>query len=155
MKLPCLLLLALILTLPASALAAAVPAGRVITWGMNIGGENTSASTHFISNWTGVVTVVGQPLRDVVAVAAGNTHALAVRADGTVLGWGFDFYGQSTGCATRNTPANNGLVRIGGRVLSNVIAVAAGDNFSLALKKDGTVVGWGDSREGQTGCTPI
>jgi alpha-tubulin suppressor-like RCC1 family protein len=89
-------------------------------------------------------------MRDVVAIAAGNSHALALRADGTVVGWGFDFYGQSTGCATRNTPANNGLVRIGGRILSNVIATAAGYNFSLALEKDGTVVGWGDNQWGQT-----
>lgn len=35
---------------------------------------------------------------------------------------------------------------------SNAVAIAAGRDFSLALKADGTVAGWGDSHFGQ--CTP-
>ena len=35
--------------------------------------------------------------------------------------------------------------------LSGVMAVAAGDYHSLALKADGTVVAWGDNNYGQ--CT--
>ena len=149
MKPTYLTLLALTLSLSAAGLAAGASSGRVISWGMNIGGS-ADAPRPFVSNWTGVVSIAGQPLRDIVAVAAGSTHALAVRADGTVEGWGYDYYGQGTGFGTGSGHATNGFVRIGGRVLSNVIAVAAGDNFSLALKTDGTVVGWGDNRWGQT-----
>jgi alpha-tubulin suppressor-like RCC1 family protein len=148
MKPTYLTLLALTLSLSAAGLAAGASSGRVISWGMNIGGS-ADAPRPFVSNWTGVVSIAGQPLRDIVAVAAGSTHALAVRADGTVEGWGYDYYGQGTGFGTGSGHATNGFVRIGGRVLSNVIAVAAGDNFSLALKTDGTVVGWGDNRWGQ------
>jgi alpha-tubulin suppressor-like RCC1 family protein len=61
----------------------------------------------------------------VTSLAAGNAHALALRADGTVLGWG-------QGSAAE-VPAD----------LAGVTAIAAGGNFSLALKDDGTVVNWG------------
>lgn len=61
------------------------------------------------------------------AIAAGYSHALALRNDGTVVGWGYNNYGPAT-------------PPIG---LSNVIAIAAGQNHSLALKSDGSVVTWG------------
>jgi hypothetical protein len=55
-------------------------------------------------------------LDDVVAVAAGGYHSLALRADGTVVGW----------------PAHDGrLVPPAG--LDGVLAIAAGSFFSLAL----------------------
>ncbi|MFA6135278.1 MAG: immunoglobulin domain-containing protein, partial [Phycisphaerae bacterium] len=66
-------------------------------------------------------------LNDVVNIAAGNYHALALHADGTVTSWGANNEGQST------VPAG----------LTNVVAVAAGSYRSLALKADGTVLGWG------------
>ena len=69
-----------------------------------------------------------------VAIAAGDDYSLALKADGTVVGWGANNTGQT------NIPAG----------LSNVVAIAAGCNHSLALKADGTVVGWGDNGTGQT-----
>ncbi len=33
-------------------------------------------------------------------------------------------------------------------LLTNAVAVAGGYGFSLALKSDGTVVGWGDNASG-------
>lgn len=35
-------------------------------------------------------------LSDVAAVAAGQYHHLAVKADGTVVGWGNNEYGQTS-----------------------------------------------------------
>ena len=61
-------------------------------------------------------------------------HSLALKADGTVVGWGDNAYGETT------IPAG----------LTNVVAIAAGADYSLALKADGTVVGWGDNTDGQT-----
>jgi hypothetical protein len=66
-------------------------------------------------------------LNNVVAIAAGAGHNLALKADGTVAAWGADNYGQTD-------------VPVG---LSNVVAIAAGGWHSLALKRDGTVVAWG------------
>ena len=59
-----------------------------------------------------------------VAIAAGLNHSLALKADGTVVAWGFNPDGQST------IPAG----------LTGVISIAAGGNFSLALT-DGAVPG--------------
>ncbi len=69
-----------------------------------------------------------------VAIAAGYSFSLALKADGTVVGWGDNSSGQT------NIPAG----------LNNVVAIAAGILHSLALKPDGTVVGWGDNSFGQT-----
>jgi hypothetical protein len=52
------------------------------------------------------------------------------RPVGAVVGWGYDYFGEST------VPAN----------LSVAVAVAAGEGHSLALQPDGTIVGWGDNR---------
>ncbi|HZR20344.1 MAG TPA: putative Ig domain-containing protein [Verrucomicrobiae bacterium] len=86
---------------------------------------------------TGVVSAWGandflqaqapQGLAGVVAIAAGQSHSLALKSDGTVQAWGLNTEGQA------NVPAD----------LSKVIAIAAGSNYSLALQADGTVRGWG------------
>jgi len=74
-----------------------------------------------------------------VAIAAGDDHSLALRADGTVVAWGGrNWYGQ-----TDVSPQ-----------ATNVIAIAAGGNHSLALRADGTAVGWGINLYGQTDVPP-
>ena len=70
---------------------------------------------------------------NVIGVAAGGGHSLAVREDGSVLGWGLNDSGQTIA-----------------PTLTNAIAVAAGNKHSLALRDNGTVVAWGRNTEGQT-----
>jgi len=53
---------------------------------------------------------------DFIAIAAGREHSLAVKSDGSVVGWGRNDYGQAT------APAGN-----------NFIAIAAGSDFSLPI----------------------
>ncbi|MCX6921945.1 MAG: immunoglobulin domain-containing protein, partial [Verrucomicrobia bacterium] len=80
-------------------------------------------------------------LSNVVAVAAADTVAVALRKNGTVVAWGHG-YGEDT-----NAPPG----------LSNVVAIAAGvrplgtlasagsyGNHSLALQADGQIAGWGN-----------
>ena len=101
-----------------------------------------------IIGWAGVDRVLPVPVEatNVMSIAAGAGHSLALRKDGTVVGWGRNRDGQATGVPIRSFPSEtNGLVRLGGRVLSNVVAIAAGGDFSLALKSDGSVIGWGDN----------
>jgi hypothetical protein len=78
-------------------------------------------------------------LSNVVAIAAGAGHTLALRADGTVVAWGsnLDLQGIYVGQA---------VVPKG---LSNVMAIAAGAAHSVALRRNGTLIGWGSSAEGQ------
>jgi alpha-tubulin suppressor-like RCC1 family protein len=84
-------------------------------------------------------TNVPKGLTNIVAVAAGNTHILALNADGTVSAWGDTTAGQT------NIPPG----------LANVVAIAGGGSESLALKGDGTVVAWGDNTYGQTNVPPV
>jgi alpha-tubulin suppressor-like RCC1 family protein len=114
------------------------PWGEVWAWGENSAGVVTG--TPHVGYTTGVVTVAGEKLTDITAVAAGYFHAVALRRDGTPVGWGSNQEGQALG--SEPPRGTNGLVTIGGRTLSNVVQVAAG-NFSLALRRDRRVVTWG------------
>jgi hypothetical protein len=78
-------------------------------------------------------------LTNVTAVAAGGSHTLALRADGTVVAWG-----ENTDAG--GTVAGQSVVPLG---LTNVVAIGAGEYHSLAVRANGTVVAWGDDSEGQ------
>jgi len=73
-------------------------------------------------------------LTNVVGIAAGLAHSLALNANGTIVAWGNNNSGEC------NVPTN----------LTNAVAISAGDWFTMALKNDGTVVAWGDNTYGQT-----
>jgi alpha-tubulin suppressor-like RCC1 family protein len=83
-------------------------AGTVVAWGNNGNGQAT----------------VPAGLSNVVAVAAKPYGSLALKADGTIVGWG-----------SATTPGN----------ASNIVAIAAGDFANLALRRDGAVLAWGSS----------
>ncbi len=83
-------------------------------------------------------------LSDVTALAAGRAHALALLADGTVTAWGANYYGQlGDGTRVTTTPFARALPApvLG---LTNVVAIAAGEDVSFALRADGTVWSWGN-----------
>jgi alpha-tubulin suppressor-like RCC1 family protein/uncharacterized protein YjdB len=121
--------------------------GTVVTWGWNQYGQLGIGTTGGIS----LLPVAVPGLSGVVAIAAGYDHTVALKSDGTVVAWGGDQNGQlgdgTTGdsvCHCRSTP-----VTVLG--LSGVVSVAAGSHDSVALKSDGTVVGWGWNDYGQLG----
>jgi alpha-tubulin suppressor-like RCC1 family protein len=74
-------------------------------------------------------------LDSLVAISAGFSHSLGLRADGTVVAWG-----QGAPGATLGEDHNQALVP---ESATNIIAISAGDYHSLALKADGTVISWG------------
>lgn len=85
-----------------------------------------------------VPTNVPSGLFDLVAVAAGNYHVLALRSDGRVATW-----------SRYNTVATNVPATV-----TNVAAVAAGGDCSMALRSNGTVVVWGNNSSGQWNVPP-
>jgi alpha-tubulin suppressor-like RCC1 family protein len=86
---------------------------------------------------------------DWISVSLGESHALALKSDGTLWSWGHNGMGQ---LGTGTNP--DGSIKAG--VSSPVqvgtdddwIAISAGNNYSLALKSDGTLWAWGDNEFG-------
>lgn len=82
-------------------------------------------------------------------IARGTQHTVAIRADDTLWGWGKAKSG-SIGNQTDNTIfASSNAVQIGSA--SNWQKVVAGTDFSVGLKKDGTIWGWGSNANWQMG----
>ena len=94
-------------------------------------------------NGSSILSVEGKPVTNATSVAAGEGFFLALRSDGTVIGSGQNARNQAVGYGACDS--TNGIVLINGAVLSNVVAISAGQMFGLALKQDGTVVGWGET----------
>jgi alpha-tubulin suppressor-like RCC1 family protein len=130
--------------------------GAVVAWGDNSAGQVTGTATTNTDSAIAIpVTLGGAVLSNVTAIAAGFYHTVALKDDGTVVAWGDNSAGQVTGTATTNTDSAIAIpVTLGVKVLSNVTAIAAGFYHTVALKKDGTVVAWGDNSLGQVTGTP-
>jgi alpha-tubulin suppressor-like RCC1 family protein len=117
--------------------------GRVWGWGDNENGEiGTNAPTGTDQGTNLPVPVAG--ISNVIAIAAGTAHSMALTADKKVWTWGANFSGQlgDGTTTTRGVPA---------AVFSNVVAIAAGYDFSLAVTSNGLVYGWGDDFYGELG----
>ena len=89
-----------------------VLAGSIVSWG-----NTTFDSSQLDTN-------------DFVAISAGDSHSLALKSDGSIVGWGADSYSQAT--------PHEG---------NDFVAIAAGGGHSLALKSDGSVAGWGSNMD--------
>ncbi len=127
----------------AAMLTVAVHHYIAVAWGQNTYGQLGSASTE--------PSYLPEPvsgLSYVTAVAGGTRHSLALLSNGTVMAWGADEWGQLGGGGEALTMSD---VPIQVPDLTNVVAIAAGANFSLALRSNGTVMAWGGNSSGQLG----
>lgn len=88
--------------------------------------------------------VEGDVLKDVISIAAGGCHNLALDAQGHLYAWGTGTNGQLGNGATTSvsTPV---------KVMDNVSTMAAGALHSLAVKTDGSVWAWGSNTNGRLG----
>jgi alpha-tubulin suppressor-like RCC1 family protein len=132
--------LALVAGRAASALA--ITSGPV-AWGSNSSGQLGDGSTEASD-----VPVAVKGLEAPTAVAAGESHSLAVLSNSQVMAWGDNSEGQ---LGNPNFHEDHDLpvaVYLGG-----VTAVSSGGEFSLALGA-GTVAAWGDNNVGQLGSHP-
>ncbi|MFI5218321.1 MAG: T9SS type A sorting domain-containing protein [Bacteroidia bacterium] len=122
-------------------------------WGYNGGGRLGDNTT--INRYT-PVQVMGPGgagfLTGITVIAAGESHFIALRYDGSVWAWGRNAdaqVGDSTN-TDRWTPEQvHGPGNVG--FLANIVAISGGARHSVALKNDGTLWAWGDNSNGQLG----
>ncbi|RYG47877.1 hypothetical protein EON79_06120, partial [bacterium] len=100
-------------------LATAVSAASVVQWG-----EGTGDAVN-----TGNIFALTNP----AAIAYGDYHMVALKTDGTIASWGYDYSGSTV------VPAN----------LTQMVQVSAGRYHSLARRSTGTVRAWGANNYGQ------
>ena len=118
--------------------------GTVWAWGSNGYGNLGEGSTTYRPT---IVRASG--LDHVVAIAAGQLHSLAVKSDGTVWAWGYNNYGEIGDTTSTNRSVPVQTTQASG--LTGALAATAGIYYSLALKNDGTIWGWGHNDVGQFG----
>lgn len=83
-----------------------------------------------------------------VAIAAGGYHGLALDRQGRVHAWGANSYGQLGRSSADVWNSKLPLVVPG---LPSIVAIAAGEEHSLALDRQGRVWAWGKNSTGQLG----
>jgi alpha-tubulin suppressor-like RCC1 family protein len=110
--------------------------GNVISLGLTPAGGNFSwvveAPNSPIAQWgTTFPNFAYGPLKQ---LASGSKDNLALTPMGTVVGWGPNSTGQTTGV----------------QFLSNIKSISSGSYHSLAVAADGTMTAWGDSSYGKT-----
>ena len=120
--------------------------GEVWSYGYNGYGQlgTGDTSNKILPTYTGI--------NNIVSIALGSAHTVAVDKDGHVWTWGYNNYGQlGNGTTTSSYTKVQVKSPDGEGVLENIIAVAAGDSYSLALDKDGNVYAWGYNGYGNLG----
>ncbi|MBK8475467.1 MAG: hypothetical protein IPL39_03935 [Opitutaceae bacterium] len=131
--------------------------GRVFAWGSGQYGQlgNGLIGSGTTSNLPVAVTTSGDiDGRALVAIAAGESHCLALSSDGRVYTWGRNHRGQLgneiSGAGT-DSPVPVGIPLTGALTGRVVTAIAAGQHHCLALCNDGALVAWGANTFGQLG----
>ena len=110
--------------------------------------------------------------KNVAKVVSGGNFTVALKSDGTVWSWGYNAYGQlGIGRAYGRNDLNQQQVikgkyetyvtdeetgatstrLVADEYLDNVIDISAGENFAVAVTKDGKVYSWGLNDNGQLG----
>jgi len=116
--------------------------GALWAWGWNyLGqlGDSTTVDRHY-------PVQIGSDINWTQVSACMSYHTLALKKDGTLWAWGYNYYGQlgDNTTVTRLSP-----VQVGND--TDWSQVSAGGYNSFALKSDGTLWAWGDNRDGELG----
>ncbi|MGA1871517.1 MAG: thrombospondin type 3 repeat-containing protein [bacterium] len=144
------------------------PDGTVWAWGRNIRGELGNDSTDDIDSPTQVLGGESGDtfLLNIIDISTSHfgvqipeedpgqraQHNLALKSDGTVWAWGFNSSGQLGNGSSGDYEMSPVQVKyLSGTPLTDIVSIAAGSNFSLAVKSDGTVWAWGEGSYGTIG----
>ncbi|GGG17668.1 fibronectin type III domain-containing protein [Paenibacillus aceti] len=125
-----------------------IAGGKYVTYGLRNDGKVWGWGTNSSDKYTRVPSEL-PGFENIKSLAVGNQnrHVAAIKEDGTVLTYTYYNYGGEAGDGTtemKYTP----VLAVG---LTDVISVAAGYDYTVALKNDGTVWAWGSNSQGQLG----
>jgi alpha-tubulin suppressor-like RCC1 family protein len=115
--------------------------GTVWAWG----GAYTSLGNGYTQT---AYSPVQMHIDHVKQISGGYRHSLLLKDDGTVWAVGGNEHGQ-LGNGKQSADITVEPIQVEG--LQDMIGIAAGDDHSLALRKDGTVWAWGGNQNGQLG----
>jgi alpha-tubulin suppressor-like RCC1 family protein len=109
----------------------------------DIGTGTVSANTQMWGYSTPIQIGSGTDWSD---ISAGGAHSMAIKNNGTLWAWGYNFYGQLGigDYANRSSP-----VQIGS--LNTWAKVHCGHTYTIAIKNDGTLWAWGTNDAGELG----
>ncbi len=132
--------------------------GLVYAWGANGASHSLGDGGSDDRSYADLVMVDAEtPLTDVIEIAAGSQHVLALKSDGSLWAWGNNAHGQ-LGNGTQTSaefaiPVSAGSSNPGnpGDALTGVASIGAGAWHSLAVMTDGTVLAWGETALGRLG----
>jgi alpha-tubulin suppressor-like RCC1 family protein len=119
--------------------------GKVYATGDNGDGQLGLGDTEERGVFTEVSSLSG---KKIIAIAAGWDHSFAVDSGGKVYATGDNEYGW---LGLGDTEKREVFTEISSLKGKKIIAIAAGDDHSLALDKDGKVYAAGNSKFGQIG----
>jgi uncharacterized repeat protein (TIGR03803 family) len=117
--------------------------GTAWAWGRNSFGNLGDGTT--VSTRTAPVQITA--LSNVVAVAGGRFHAMALESNGSVWVWGNNSYGQ----LGNGTTSLNQYVPVQVGSISNIVAISAGAGACYALESNGALWAWGHNDYGELG----
>ena len=128
--------------------------GTAVAWGNNqagVFGNGTVTDSAIPQNVTMPETEEGTVRFS--KLCAGYDHVVALATDGTVWSWGSDESGQLGNRNIAETPQSvNTPKQVHGALEGkNVVSIAAGHAFSLALTSEGKVYAWGNNQFGILG----
>lgn len=90
-----------------------------------------------------------EKIMDDVSTVSTTYHTLIIKTDGTLWSMGFNFHGQlgnGKKLEELGTGEPNPI-----KIMDNVVKVSAGNDSSMALKKDGSLWGFGSNSSGELG----
>ena len=131
--------------------------GTVWAWGYNAFGQVGNGTTNDTATPVQVGLESVPPLSPVTKLGGRTYFNLAVKADGTVWGWGMNWSGQmgngtvnSSSGVQVSVPVQVSNSQVGGAI-NNPVQVSCGYTYGVVLLTNGTVWTWGTGGNGELG----
>jgi alpha-tubulin suppressor-like RCC1 family protein len=121
--------------------------GLVWAWGSNVSGTLGNGST---SNSANPTPIQVPNLTGVISIASGDGYHVALKNNGQVWSWGYGYYGQLAN-GMFGGPTANSATPVQASNVESVIGMSSGAYHTVAIKSDGSLMGWGSNNFGEIG----